>query len=263
MFFLLLFLISSEDYQLSNDHITYTWTVDDKKSISTKEILNRNTDTPLTITPAKGSEEFIIALPVESPGKYPDPLDKKDWTITSNSEHSTQGNEGPVTNLLDNNIDTIWHSFYTPAGTGGHDDRKDGEPFRFTINTNKLIKFHSISYTQRKNGGNGVVKDFQLYVGKTSEELEENIKNEKPILEDVFEVNHDGKCYVNISEEVEAQYIALLTNGDGTYASGAEFDLYEGVLPPNNYFIKSSELQVQNVDKTDNKIVFTLSLIHI
>ena len=258
MLFLLLSLIVAKEYQLNNNHLTYTWTVDDKNSISTKEIVNKNTDTPLTITPAHGSEEFVISLPIDHPDEYPNPLDKSSWTITSNSEHSAQGNEGPAKNLLDNNIDTIWHSYYTPIGPGGHDDRKEGEPFRFTVNTGKLVKFHSISYTHRKGGGNGVFKDFKLYAGKTNDELEENIKKDNPILDDIFEVNHDGKCYVNIEQEVEAQYIALLTDGDGTYASGAEFDLYDGPVPASNYFIKASELQVQKTEQPDDsKIVFT------
>ena len=62
-------------------------------------------------------------------------IDRSVWKVTANSEQNIKPGtkEGPVGNIIDGNIETIWQSKYN-NNEGGHDERVDKkDPFQVTF----------------------------------------------------------------------------------------------------------------------------------
>lgn len=108
---------------IGNGAIERTFSTANQK-LSTTKIVNKRTDGGETnFTPGENSEEFIVkttkekSKPIELPA-----LDRTNWKAEADSYHnSSGGSDGPASNLLDGNVDTIWHTNYG-GGNGGQGD---------------------------------------------------------------------------------------------------------------------------------------------
>jgi len=79
-------------------------------------------------------------------------------TATADSQNLTSGAaEGPVGNVLDGDLTTIWHTEYDPATTD--------YPHWVELSLDKSYTVSGVGYQDRQSGGpNGRVKDYQIFV---------------------------------------------------------------------------------------------------
>lgn len=198
---------------------------------------------------------------MELPGSsvYPEPLPKSTWNVTANSEQSTVGSEGPAINLLDNDLNTIRHSYWGGEDEGHHDDRaKSTDPYMFTIDTKSTeTKFKSIAYTTRSGNVNGNLHDFKLFVANTMNDINAKVSADTPDFQGTFVKNRDNTCIVNMTTELQGQFVAIVGMGENGFGSGAEFDLYADFYPKLTTVISTSDLQLMKFKKDgDYKITF-------
>lgn len=159
----------------------------------------------------------------------PHKIDRIGWTATADSEQTTSsGNQGSISNILDGNPNTIWHSKYNNEGQGGHDNHKGNGPFQITINLGRETRFKAFSYMPRQDGDpNGKFRLYEFFTAKTEEELTSKID----------ESNYTAKGYIDnitlkstlviLPRTESAQYIALRTLNHDSYGTCAEFNLYQ------------------------------------
>lgn len=157
---------------IGNDAIARTFSTANQK-LSTTKIVNKRTEGGETnFTPGENSEEFIVKTTKEKSNPINLPaLDRKDWTAEADSYHNSTGaSDGPASNLLDGNVDSIWHTNYG-GGNGGQGDQ--AYPYNVVITLNGSKTFNSFSYTPRKEGEatNGNIKGYELYKANDAEKL--------------------------------------------------------------------------------------------
>ena len=102
-----------------------------------------------------------------------DKYNKKDWTITTDSEYSNNSaTEGEVTKAFDGKADTKWHSEWQ-AGAGETNGRlHDGAPTgQGTVDTifaqakfDKGYEIDRIAFTPRQDQPSGYVTKADLYI---------------------------------------------------------------------------------------------------
>ena len=144
---------------IGNGYISREFSTANDK-LSTTEIVNKRADE--VFTPAQGSEEFIIRVTKEgssAPAAHP-ALDRTGWTAQADSYHNAYGpSDGPASNLLDGNLDSIWHTNYG-GGTGDQ-----SYPYEVIIDLNGSKPFSCFSYTPRQQGEdtNGNIKGYELH----------------------------------------------------------------------------------------------------
>ena len=243
--------ISAEEISIKNQFIERVFSISNDH-VRTIEINNFRTDELTTIFPEEGSEEFFFSIPekIENNEKMPIPIDRTNWTVSSNSEESVTlgAKEGPAENLIDGNIGTIWHSKYNNK-EGGHDDRADKkDPFQVTFDFGKDIFFKSFSYTPRQEGVNGRINHYEVYVARTIEELNESILLHKYDVKGDFSYPTLAPIFVNFSCQQFARFVALLSVDHDGYGSGADFNLYDHYAPVQSVEIRSSEIELDRYE---------------
>ncbi|MDO5754023.1 endo-alpha-N-acetylgalactosaminidase family protein, partial [Arthrobacter sp.] len=94
-----------------------------------------------------------VNLPVQISGMVP--LDK--LSVTTDSQQSVSGAEGPVANVIDGNTSTIWHTNY--------DDVANPYPHWAVFDLSEAYGLTGFGFQQRQSGGqNGRIKDYKIYV---------------------------------------------------------------------------------------------------
>ena len=218
---------------IGNDAIERTFSTADKK-LSTTEIVNKRTDGEGTVfTPQKGSEEFVVKTTKEQKGPITlEAIDRTGWKAEADSYYNPSGpSDGPASNLLDNNVDSIWHSNYG-GGTGD-----ENYPHNVVITFGKDVTFQSFSYTPRKEGENtnGNIKGYKLYASTAENKLDYESEDwGEPIAEGNFEYNGANPIYVNLKEACTAKqikFVATSSNNGERFAGGAEFNLHAEKAP--------------------------------
>ena len=103
---------TKDTLSVGNEYLKRKFTFEEGK-LSTKEIVNLRGDE--TFIPNEGSEEFIIKLFKEKTIKPAiDGIDRSQWTAKASSQQNDSGNsDGPASNLIDGNLNSIWHSSYS------------------------------------------------------------------------------------------------------------------------------------------------------
>ena len=97
---------------------------------------------------ASASETTFAELPTEG------------MTATAGSQYAASGNEGPASNVLDNNLNTHWHSKYNEDNASN-----GGRPKHWiTINLGGTYLIDSLKYTPRTGGLNGTITEYQIEV---------------------------------------------------------------------------------------------------
>ena len=126
---------------------------------------------------------------------------------------SQEFGEGNATHLVDGDLGTIWHTMYSVT-VAQYPHWVD-----FDALDVKLMK--GFVYTPRRNGDNGNVKDYEIYVSTDGQSWGEAVKKGT--------FAHDGKPQrVEFAAPVRARYIrfkALSSQNGQDFASGAEFSL--------------------------------------
>ncbi len=127
------------------------------------------------------------------------------------SSEEPQG--GQAARFVDNDPSTIWHTAYSITLTK--------HPHWVDFDAAEVKTMKGFSYTPRPGGGNGNVKDYEIFVSMDGKEWGE------AIVKGTFPNNADVKR-VMFKEPVKARYIrfrALSEQSGQEFASGAEFTL--------------------------------------
>jgi len=194
--------------------------------LTTTEIVNKRADE--VFTPAEGSEEFIIRVTKEGSSAAPavPALDRTGWTAVADSYHNASGpSDGPASNLLDGNLDSIWHTNYG-GGTGDQ-----SYPYSVVITLNGSKTFSSFSYTPRQQGEdtNGNILGYELWYATAESKLDFNDAGWIKAVEGSFKYEGVNPIYVNLPEDITATQVKLVAtsskNGQ-SFAGGAEFNLH-------------------------------------
>ena len=232
-----------------------------------------------TLNPAQGSEEFEIRLlssgsqesAITKPSKK---LDTTGWSATSDSVATNEGSNGSAQKVLDGNDETYYHSKYSSATT-----EELQYPHNIYVDMKEEKTISSMRFQERLFNGqqtaSGRVKGFNLYVGKTLDEVKSSTT---PILTGEFK--NAKETYVNLKESVKTQFIRVEFTSCYQPASGAsadvaccsELNFYEDkvVFPEKNReFVRTSDLTldgapivesttkvINNVTKTGKMITF-------
>lgn len=138
-----------------------------------------------------------------------EPINPKDFIITSDNEND----DGRIINAFDNNLETIWHTKWSPT--------KKSLPATIMIDLRKEMTIDKLGYIARQRGNNnGDIKHYQL-----SSKLREG---------DEFTLVHDGRFASTKAKQfaefapVKARYLQLkVLEGEAGFGSAAEFFLYE------------------------------------
>ena len=179
-------------------------------------------------------------------------LDKSNWTVTASSACIDSGENGPIDNILDEDVTTYWHSNWRTAGTDNAYGIGNTMPQWFIIDLGKEETFSQFSYSRRYNGNNGTCSQYKLYVQSEpfaaefsqAEGCTADIQTQVSALEgavsegslsfaDIF----DNEKKIQLSQPVTGRYVMfVLTEATGNFGSCSEFDLFyvspEEVLSP-------------------------------
>ena len=237
---------------IGNDAIERTFSTAGNK-LSTTEIVNKRTGGEGTVfTPQEGSEEFVVKTTKEQKEPISLPaIERTGWTATADSYQNASGDsDGPAQNLLDGNINSIWHSNYG-GGTG-----TQAYPYNVVITFGKDVTFQSFSYTPRKEGENtnGNIKGYELYASTATDPLAYDSKDwGEPIARGDFEYNGVNPIYVNLKEACTAKqikFVATSSNNGAQFAGGAEFNLHAEKAPvdTDDRAFETSDLELKDTD---------------
>lgn len=261
---------------IGNEYISREFSIEDNKLVTNKLVNLRTGSTPTEFVPESGNEEFIIRTVKESDSIMPSVphIDRSSWTAKTDSYNNATGpNDGNASNLIDGDLNSIWHTNYG----GGSGSRT--YPYNVTFNLNEKTSFKSFSYVPRQQSEtvNGNVKGYQLFISNSQKEPEFNSTEWTKVAEGDFKYNGTGQIFVNLNEEVEAKYVkfvATSANNGANFAGGSEFylhseeqDLSQGrlerefaasdlELDSDNIIIEDTNVVINNIDKTGKKITF-------
>ncbi len=129
------------------------------------------------------------------------------------SVSSEEPNGGRAVNMVDNDPSTMWHSIYSITLAP--------YPHRADFDAGEVKTMKGFTYTPREGGGNGNVKDYDIFVSMDGKEWGE------PVVKGTFANNDDTKR-VMFDTPVRARYIrfrALSEQNGQEFASCAEFGL--------------------------------------
>jgi hypothetical protein len=168
----------------------------------------------------------------------PTAYSKTGWTVEGNSVTSSEN--APFQAIIDNNINTFWHSNYG-SGTG-----PTTLPFYFIIDMKESKLINTFSYLPRQTGGNGIAKDYELYISETKEGLETALASNKGILDQ----RGTNATYVSLNNPVSGRFVKFVirsTWNGGSFGSCAEFDLYAEKYTAPKLKINTSDLELDTV----------------
>ena len=215
--------VSGNSVVIGNGYISREFSTAGNK-LSTTEINNKRAGE--VFTPAEGSEEFIIRVTKEGSTTAPvvPALDRTGWTAVADSYHNASGpSDGPASNLLDGNLDSIWHTNYG-GGTGDQ-----SYPYEVVFTLNGETTFSCFSYTPRQQGEdtNGNILGYELWYSTDGTTYTQCASGN-------FKYEGVNPIYVNLDEAVTATHVKLVAtsskNGQ-SFAGGAEFNLHAEKAP--------------------------------
>ena len=260
---------------IGNEYISREFSIADGK-LSTTKITNKRTDGGDTVfVPGEGSEEFKVRM-IKGDDEEAAPvlpaIDRSGWTATADSyQNATGPSDGNAPNLIDGNVNSIWHSAYNDSGTG----RKEF-PYNVLFKLGKATTFRSFSYTPRQDGqdANGNIKRYELYYSDSESDLAIESAEWKLAKKGSFAYNDVNPIYVNLDAPCTAtqlKFKALSANNGQNIGGGAEFNLHEDEAPQTRITreflasdltlsgdpeVEDTEATINNVRKTGQKITF-------
>lgn len=153
-------------------------------------------------------------------------------TMTASATSVYAGSaEGPAANVLDGNINTIWHTNYNPMDT---------LPQSLTVTFSEATSVGKYVYTPRQVGTNGMVTQYELYATKAD-------GTSVLVTSGTWDVDTSDKIIT--FDPVEATALELkVIGGSGGYGTAAEINVYEYVDEVVEYTI---------VDDRDSTVNYT------
>jgi hypothetical protein len=133
--------------------------------------------------------------------------DRHLWSVTSSGDQPSS----PISNILDGNLNTNWHTPWSPT--------EKSHPHQFVIDTKNIIHFNTLMVYNRSNL-NGALKDFIF-----------EISNDGTLWETVgtFSLPYNaGLNYVTLPQDLESRYLRITSinsHGGFKYTNMAEFDV--------------------------------------
>lgn len=153
-------------------------------------------------------------------------------TMTASATSVYAGSaEGPAANVLDGNINTIWHTNYNPMDT---------LPQSLTVTFSEATTVGKYVYTPRQVGTNGMVTQYELYATKED-------GTSVLVTSGTWDVDTSDKIIT--FDPVEATALELkVIGGSGGYGTAAEINVYEYVDEVVEYTI---------VDDRDSAVIYS------
>ena len=135
---------------------------------------------------------------------------------------SSQSGGGPIANAFDGTPDTIWHSNYGKKNPGKY-------PYEVDIDLGGLYAVNGFHYLPRTNGGNGMLKDYEIYISRSKDEFGE------PVAKGAFGKGIDLKKISfkpRWGEYMRIRFLSAQAGPDHPHASAAEFDITQDLDAP-------------------------------
>lgn len=265
---------NTDTITIGNEYLEREFSIKNQK-LTTNRIVNKRTTGGNTIfQPAEGSEEFIFKTIKEAHDPISLPkIDRTGWTATADSYQNATGNDdGPASNLLNDNLNAIWHSKYNESGTG-----RQSFPYSVVFDLNKDVEFQSFSYTPRQNGENtnGNILGYELYIANTDSDISIESTDWVKVSAGNFEYDGVNPIFVNLNEKVSAnkvKLVAVSSKNGANFAGGAEFNLHAEKAPviiddrsfaasdltlqENGVSVEATTATINHVTKTGKKVSF-------
>jgi len=190
----------------------------DKRGIVHVRLPRYSTDKELTL------KVFIHkGQKIEKSPAYPLPpkgatFVKSEFKVTTNSQMGTT-----LTSAFDGTPETYWFTNYWPE----EKVQAKKHPYIVNIDINDVHEINGFGYMNRVDGGQGKIKDFEIYVSNKENKFGEPVLKgtfeDKPGMQNVFFKATKGQ-YV--------KFVALSSYDNSKYASAAEFEVYTTTNPP-------------------------------
>ena len=175
-----------------------------------------------------GKIDNVVVSAVNTEDKY----NKKDWTITTDSEYSNNSaTEGEVTKAFDGKADTKWHSEWQ-AGAGETNGRlHDGAPTgQGTVDTifaqakfDKGYEIDRIAFTPRQDQPSGYVTKADLYI-----QTEKDGEMKKVVTDAQFAADKTQKVFRFAKQTVYGFKFVAKASNDG-WVAVSEFNVGDGI----------------------------------
>ena len=210
-------------FSLENDSFKRDFIIENGK-LRTVSVTNKITNNSLVFD--KESKEFVIQFKKsdnaeevisDAPGFVSENSDRGKWVLTTSSQQSLDGKEGPVDLAKDNDNSTIWHSRYS-NGEGTVRQM----PISVTMSFPELKNIGTFIYTPRQNGDNGDIKDYRISVRKDGGDFIEVAKGTLPEFKD------RSPKFIEFEKQTgirEIKLEILSSQNNQPFASAAEFDV--------------------------------------
>ncbi|AYE35153.1 discoidin domain-containing protein [Clostridium septicum] len=140
-------------------------------------------------------------------------VDSSNFTVTSDNENALVGEvEGPAYLAFDNNLETRWHTNYSPV---------QPLPATIEVDMKEVQTIDKITYIPRQDGNeNGRVTNCEIFVKANAEDDYTKVNTS------TWENNMSNK-YAKF-DEVEARYVKIVVNeGAANFGSAAEFTIHK------------------------------------
>jgi alpha-glucosidase (family GH31 glycosyl hydrolase) len=184
---------------------------EDRRGVARIKLRRLPTDQPVDLhIDIDENQSIEPSPPYPVPEVTPD-LDRTQFVVRA----SSQNRNSPISNAFDGTPETHWHSNY-----GKKAGPKDEYPYTVDIALGGLYPINGLRYLPRKGGGNGMLKDYEIYVGRAPDSFG------KPVLKGSFAGGTDMKEIHFPATWGEYVRLRFLNAQRGEkFASAAEFEL--------------------------------------
>ena len=165
------------------------------------------------------------------------------WTVQASTQEmqGEQNGNGPISNILDGNPETFWHSSYkNNISEGGGYAQRDHIPHYFMIDLQEPTDVLGFSYTPRNYNGaqrNGSCHTYKFYVSESPFDLSYNVSTQEEVDKALslsgevhsgnFPTEGVDKQTVKLSEGKRGRYVLfVITSSMGNFGNCAEFEVY-------------------------------------
>jgi alpha-glucosidase (family GH31 glycosyl hydrolase) len=186
----------------------WTYVPDEKRGLVRIRLPRLSTSKALTVRLAQdGGRAWPASEPYPAPVATPG-LDKSLFTAKASSSHEGTG----IQNAFDGTAETYWHSEYRGDGVA--------LPVTVDIALNGLYAVDGFRYLPRQKGENGMIKDYEIYVGRSPENLG------APVAKGSFARSREFQTVAFPATWGEFVRLRILSEQNGKpFASAAEFDI--------------------------------------
>ncbi len=158
------------------------------------------------------------------------------FTVTCDNQNPAAGSEGPISYAFDNNLNTFWHSNYTPFKE---------LPANIEIHANEgtTLDVGAITYVPRQSGDNGNITSAAFYYKNTEAGI-----NEWTEITSVNWAADSSTKKVNFDSLISATDIKITVKaGKNNFGSAAEFYLHNQMDPSNTEALVNAKVNADEM----------------